>query len=155
MKAPAGVEAIGDPEDVDQVTEAVLEASRALVAVAARSLADAEADVTLAQYRALVILRAAGRLTLGRLAAALGVQGSSTTRLCDRLVAKGLIDRQTGVSDRREITLTLTPRGQRMVDRITDRRRREIAQIITRIPTSQRRALVEALRHFSEASGAT
>ena len=48
------------PVDRDDLVDAVLGASRALVAVAARSLADLAEDVTLAQYRALVELAARG-----------------------------------------------------------------------------------------------
>ena len=46
--------------EVEAVTDAVLTASRALVGVAARSLAVVDADVTLPQYRALVVLAARG-----------------------------------------------------------------------------------------------
>ena len=44
----------------DELVDTVLAASRALVAVAARSLAAAGDDVTLPQYRALVVLAARG-----------------------------------------------------------------------------------------------
>ncbi|CAM5308255.1 hypothetical protein SBADM41S_12362 [Streptomyces badius] len=43
-------------DDVDAVTEAVLTASRLLVAVSARSLAEVEERVTLPQFRMLVVL---------------------------------------------------------------------------------------------------
>ena len=77
-----------------QMTEAVLTASRALVAVAARSLATAAAtEVTLPQYRALVVLAAQGPLRVGDLAEALGIHPSTTTRLCDRLVERKLVRR--------------------------------------------------------------
>ena len=46
--------------DRDELVDAVLGASRALVAVAARSLATLADDVTLAQYRVLVELAARG-----------------------------------------------------------------------------------------------
>ena len=44
----------------DELVDTVLAASRALVAVAARSLAAAGDEVTLPQYRALVVLAARG-----------------------------------------------------------------------------------------------
>jgi hypothetical protein len=44
----------------DELVDTVLAASRALVAVAARSLAAAGDEVTLPQYRALVVLSARG-----------------------------------------------------------------------------------------------
>jgi hypothetical protein len=47
------------------VTDAVLTASRALVGVAARSLAIVDAEVTLPQYRALVVLAPRARAPPG------------------------------------------------------------------------------------------
>jgi DNA-binding MarR family transcriptional regulator len=88
------------------------------------------------------------------MADALEIQSSSMSRLSDRLFAKGLIDRRTSPTDRREITLALTLKGRRMVDRVLQRRRREIAEIVSAIPAAKRQVLIDGLRLFSEASGA-
>ena len=81
----------------------MLTASRALVAVAARSLAvAAPADVTLPQYRALVVLAARGPTRVGDLADALGIHPSTATRLCDRLVDRRLVRRAVDRTNRRE-----------------------------------------------------
>ncbi|MBS2539761.1 hypothetical protein KGQ20_44170 [Catenulispora sp. NF23] len=56
--ARPGVEHVGD---VDRVTDAVLTASRLLVAVSARSLNEVEDSLTLPQFRALVVLASAAR----------------------------------------------------------------------------------------------
>ena len=74
----------------DELVDAVLGASRALVAVAARSLADVAEDVTLPQYRFLIELASRGPQRLADLATALGVDRSTATRMCDRLVRKRL-----------------------------------------------------------------
>ena len=71
--------------------DAVLRASRALVAVAARSIAQAGDSVTLPQYRALVALAARGPQRVTDLAEELGVHPSSATRMCDRLVKAGFV----------------------------------------------------------------
>ena len=63
-------------------------ASRVLVAIAARSLA-AAGEVTLPQYRALVVLASRGPQRAVDLAGVLGVNPSSATRLVDRLVRSG------------------------------------------------------------------
>jgi DNA-binding MarR family transcriptional regulator len=137
----------------DTVVDAVLRASRALVAVAARSLAAVDHDVTLPQYRTLVVLASRGPQSPGELALALGVHASTVTRMCDRLVAKRLVSRATSATDRRGVELRLTPRGRRLVDSVTERRRGEIARITARVPASQRRALVRTLHAFGEAAG--
>jgi DNA-binding MarR family transcriptional regulator len=134
------------------VTDAVLLASRALVGVAARSLAEVEDEVTLPQFRALVVLATSER-NLGDLAAALDVHPSSATRLCTRLEAKGLITRRPATQSRRELLVSLTRDGRTLVDTVTKRRRREIARIIARIPEREQRVLIHALGVFADAAG--
>src|SRR4029078_9681087 len=95
-------------DDLDAATQALLVASRALVGVAARSLAGVD-DVTLPQYRALCVLTRPVSVTIGDLAMTLDIHRSTATRLCDRLERKGLIRRRPGVSDdRRETPVGLT-----------------------------------------------
>ncbi|MGH9046158.1 MAG: MarR family winged helix-turn-helix transcriptional regulator, partial [Acidimicrobiales bacterium] len=94
-----------DPGVSEDLTESVLTASRVLVAVAALSLADHEAEVSLQQYRALIVLASRGTQRLVDLAEALGIDPSTSTRLCDRLVAKRLLSRRRQADDRREVQL--------------------------------------------------
>lgn len=136
------------------VTDAVLNASRALVAVAARSLARIDDKVTLVQYRALVVL-AAGPLPVGELADALGVHPSTATRMCDRLVAKRLIRRAHGPHNRREVQVSLSAAGRRIVDEVTSLRRAEIERIVHTMSAHQREAAVGALNVFAEAANAS
>src|SRR4051812_50175053 len=86
-----------------EVVEALLAASRAMVALAARSLAGLDADVTLPQFRTLVVLAARGPQRAVDVAAELGVNPSTGTRMCDRLVRKGLIRRTRATGDRRGV----------------------------------------------------
>jgi MarR family len=95
----------------DELVDTVLAASRALVAVAARSLAAAGDEVTLPQYRALVVLAAQGPQGTAELAAALAVNPSTATRMCDRLVRKGLVRRHRLAGDRRAVRIALTAAG--------------------------------------------
>ena len=155
MAAPAG--ASGGPglaaAGTDEVTDAVLYVSRALVAVAARSLAGVADDVTLPQHRALVVLATEGARSLGELAAALGVHTSTATRMCDRLVRKRLVRRRQSSEDRRAVVLELTPTGRELVAEVTERRRTEIARIVARVPRDARETLVSALSQFARAAG--
>ena len=130
----------------------MLRASRVLVAVAARSLAEVDDGITLPQYRALVVLAHRGPLRPTELAEALTVHPSSVTRLCDRLVAKGFGHRGPAPSSRREILISLTPNGRRLVDRATARRRDEIAEIIAKIPPREREATARALQSLGDAA---
>lgn len=137
----------------EDIVEAVLRASRALVAVAARSLAAAEGEVTLSQYRALVVLASRGAQRVVDLAEALDVERSTATRMSDRLEGKGLITRERSAEDRRTVTLTLTAEGSDLVRAVTRRRVRDIRRILARMPERPRVALVGALESFADAAG--
>ncbi|MFC8196776.1 MarR family winged helix-turn-helix transcriptional regulator [Streptomyces sp. NPDC057298] len=145
--------AAAEVDDVDAVTRAVLTASRVLVAVSARSLAEVEERVTLPQVRMLVVLSTRGATKLVTLADLLQVAPSTAMRMVDRLIAAGLADRQTNPGNRRETLLQLTEEGRRTVEDVTARRRTEIATIVERLTPTQRTAIVEALTAFNEAGG--
>jgi DNA-binding MarR family transcriptional regulator len=144
---------VHEDSDLDALTEAVLYASRALVAIAARSLSAAPSDVTLPQYRALVVLASRGPQRAADLAAELDVAPSSISRLCDRLVRKRLVSREASPEDRREVTIKITPRGRELVDAVTKVRRREINRVVKGIPIRRRAALVSSLNDLAEAAG--
>jgi DNA-binding MarR family transcriptional regulator len=137
----------------DSVVDAVLSASRVLVAVAARSLADVAEEVTLTQYRTLVVLASRGPQNLAGLADAVGVAPATATRMCDRLVRKDLIRRRTERDDRRQLRVALTAKGRSLVDAVTGRRRQEIARITNEIPVEQQAVLVQALGRLASAAG--
>ncbi|WP_328667419.1 MarR family transcriptional regulator [Streptomyces sp. NBC_00322] len=145
--------AVGAMDDVEAVTRAVLTASRLLVAVSARSLTSVEDRVTLPQFRLLVVLSTHGAAKLVALAERLAVSPSTAMRMVDRLIAVGLVDRQTNQDDRRETVLRLTPEGVRIVEDVMTRRHKEIASIVERLAPGQRAALIAALTAFTEAGG--
>src|ERR1035438_495297 len=140
-------------ESPDSVVDAVLSASRVLVAVAARSLADIAEEVTLTQYRSLVVLASRGPQNLVGLAEAVGVTPATATRMCDRLVKKSLLVRQSEQDDRRQVRLALTKKGLKLVGTVTDRRRREIEVILSAIAPKEQTVLVQALSQFAAAAG--
>ena len=135
------------------MVDAVLSASRVLVAVAARSLADVAEEVTLTQYRTLIVLASRGPQNLAGLAEAVGVTPATATRMCDRLVRKDLIRRRTERDDRRQLRVALTIKGRSLVDAVTVRRRQEIARIMSEIPVEQQVVLVQALGRLASAAG--
>jgi DNA-binding MarR family transcriptional regulator len=131
----------------------VLVASRALVGIAARSLATVEDTVTLVQYRAMVLLASRGEMNVGALAAELDMHQSTATRLCDRLVGKGLLERSHPAESRREVFVALTAGGQASVGAVSARRRTEIGKIMRRMQPARRALLVDAFSEFADAAG--
>ena len=137
------------PSHEDHLVDAVLSASRVLVAIAARSLADVGEEVTLTQYRSRVVL-------------ALGPRASPLwpTLSRSRLDRRGCVTvwsrragdaRTTGATV--SVRIALSPGGRRLVDTVTARRRNEIEQLVATIPAGSRDGVVDALRHLSETAG--
>jgi DNA-binding MarR family transcriptional regulator len=137
----------------EDLVSAVVTASRVLVGVAARSLAGFADEVTIPQYRALVLLAARGSVRPVDLAEALAITTSTVTRLCDRLERKGLVTRTRDLEDRREVWIALTLAGRRMVEQVTAVRRREIERILDAVPERDRRGMLAAFGRFAEAAG--
>ncbi|MFI1917435.1 MarR family winged helix-turn-helix transcriptional regulator [Nocardia sp. NPDC020380] len=138
-------------ESVDAFTDALLTASRLLVALSARSLARVDETITLPQFRTLMILYTRGSSNVASLAGLLNVQPSTATRMVDRLVAAGLIDRQQNPNSRRELIVELNGHGREVAEAVIERRREEIAAVVQRMPDEDRAGLIRALNAFSAA----
>ena len=140
------------PPDTDAVN-AVLTASRSLIAVATRSLGGATEETTIAQYRTLVVLASRGPQRIVDLAAALDVAPSTAGRMCDRLVRKGLIWRHRARADRRAVLVSVTAAGRMVVDQATARRRALIEEILATLTEEAQLGIAEALQTFADAAG--
>jgi DNA-binding MarR family transcriptional regulator len=141
------------PGERDVTLEAVLTASRALVAMAARSLADAGEDVTLTQYRTLVVLASRGPQGVASLAEAVAVTPPTASRLVDRLILKGLVSRRRDQHDRRQVRIVLSEDGRKLVALVTERRRQEIAALLKKIPLEMQQSMAAGLQRLAEAAG--
>lgn len=139
------------PDD-DEVTDAIIRASRALVGIAVRSLGESDEEVTLPQYRTLVTLTYGGGRRLADLASSLGVSPSTATRMCDRLVRKGLITRTRDEIDRREVNLEVTAAGRQIVEGVIERRRSDVRELLKLIPRGTRNQLVVSLNVLAAAT---
>jgi MarR family transcriptional regulator, organic hydroperoxide resistance regulator len=76
------------------------------------------------QADALVVIGQAEPLSLKDLGDLLIAEAGHPSRLVDRLVEAGLVERHVAGSDRRRVELSLTPHGRRLQKRITAARER-------------------------------
>ena len=128
-------------------------AARALVAVIARSVAEVEATVSMAQLRILVLVATREQVNLGSVAAELGVHPSNASRACDRLVEEGLLQRRDSPTDRRNLVLELSVQGEELVASVIENRRAAMNTILSRMTEQDRVGLAPALRAFAAAAG--
>jgi DNA-binding MarR family transcriptional regulator len=151
--ASSGAETSGsDPADSETV-QATLIASRALMGVMARSMASVLEQITLPQFRVLVLLSSSGPLRTGALAERTGVHASTLTRTADRLVRSGWVRRVENPLSRREVLIELTDTGAALVTEVSERRAAEIARILSRVPAEQRQKILAGLSIFAAAAG--
>ncbi|HEX5428413.1 MAG TPA: MarR family transcriptional regulator [Pedococcus sp.] len=121
-------------------------ATRDLVGLALRSVEALE--VSLSQFRLLLVLHERGRSSSTQCAQALGVQGSSVTRLADRLHASGHLVRGTDPGNRSVVTLELTDSGRGVVRQVRTRRRRELRRALDRLDPAERAVCAAALEEL-------
>ncbi|PZF92176.1 MarR family winged helix-turn-helix transcriptional regulator [Micromonospora deserti] len=105
-----------------------------------------------AQLRAVMVIEQHDGINLRRLAVQLDMLLSSASRLCDRLVAAGMLEREPGRLDRREISLHLTPEARRLLAELRDDRRQQLAAILAGMTPEGRQALLRGMREFDEAA---
>jgi DNA-binding MarR family transcriptional regulator len=135
---------------IDETVEALLAASRSLLAVSVRSVVSTT-DITVAQYRMLVVL-SENHCNLKALATELDVAASTAMRMVDRLEEAGYVQRQVRPENRRETILLLTEEGREVVLKVTTRRRRDLRRLVEKIPAGERAPLIGAMQLFDGAA---
>ncbi|GAB7039737.1 MULTISPECIES: MarR family winged helix-turn-helix transcriptional regulator [Catenuloplanes] len=131
---------------------AIDEAAEALLGVWDTAREKATNRLSGSQLRALLVVEQDEGINLGRLAGNLGMILSSASRLCDRLVAAGMLEREPGRADRREIALSLTSAGRDLLDEVRAERRDQLSGVLARMSPASRAALVTGLQAFSDAA---
>jgi DNA-binding MarR family transcriptional regulator len=89
-------------------------------------------DLTPDQYQALLAIRASsgnGRLSIRDLAEQLQVRHHSTVGIVDQLVLRGAVTRDVAPDDRRKILLTLTVKGEEIVQRLAPPHRQALSRL--------------------------
>jgi DNA-binding MarR family transcriptional regulator len=132
---------------------AVDRAAEALLAVWDAAREGAADRVSGSQLRAMLVVEEFDGINLRGLAASLGMILSSASRLCDRLVAAGMLERFPGRTDRREIALHLTKAGHRLLGELRAERRRRLTEVLSRMSPAARQALLRGLSEFGAAAG--
>jgi DNA-binding MarR family transcriptional regulator len=136
-----------------RATNATLAASRALLGAVARSMVTALDDVTLPQFRVLVVLSTAGPMRMGAVAERMGVIPSTFSRFIDRMVAGGWVERASSPASRRVVLLELTRSGRDLVDEVTARRRAHLSAVLSSMSAEQQHAIEAAFQAFADAAG--
>ena len=110
----------------------------------------AELDLTLPQAQVLRALRR-GPCPTGRLAAEMRISAPAITQLTNRLLHKELIRRHAAADDRRCVMVTLSIRGERLINQFCQRRCDILNGALAHLSDAEKARVVEAFGKVVEA----
>jgi MarR family 2-MHQ and catechol resistance regulon transcriptional repressor len=129
--------------------------SRAQAAVSAHVAADVQRyGLTLTEFAILEALYHRGAMLLGEVQRRILVSSGGITFLVDRLVAKGLVERQECPSDRRARYAALTPDGEALIARIFPGHAAMIARAVSTLSADEQQVAVQLLRRLGRGAAA-
>jgi len=94
-------------------------------------------DLSLAQLRVMMTLHHRAAQPMSRLAESVGVGVSALSTLVDRLEQRQLVARSRDDIDRRVVTVSLTPAGDRLADEATGMQREQLRHLLERLTTAE------------------
>jgi DNA-binding MarR family transcriptional regulator len=108
-------------------------------------------DLTLNQFKGLRVI-AHGPVTIGEIAARLGIAQPTASLLVERLVRVGLVERADDPGDRRRALVRLSPEGEHFVARITGDIHNHLREGLARLSDDDLAALVRGLHALMRAT---
>jgi len=121
------------------------------VAITARAIAAADAELTFMQWRVLLVVgeRDEGQ-AVGEIAARIGAHASPASRVVSRLKRRGLVSTDKGDLDKRVVCVRLTDAGRDLRARVLELRRQDIARVIAAASTTPKeaKAIAKLARSF-------
>jgi DNA-binding MarR family transcriptional regulator len=112
-------------------------------------------DLTMAQLKSIIYISIKGKVNFKELAEALNVQPSVVTGIVDRLVTQGMVKRWHvgSVTDRRVQWLTVTKKGQDLLDNIREKIGENTSRILRTMSAEDLKALVQGFSALIKAAG--
>lgn len=107
---------------------------------------DRKYNVSAPQLNCLRVLDNDGSLPLSRLAQRIMVKSSTITGVIDRLERKGLVRRVRTASDRRIITIELTPEGRKLARNAPPPIQQQMLDGLNKLDPSQLKQIIQSLR---------
>ncbi len=136
---------------------AVIEESIELLATSGRLASSAELpgddgrSLSVAQAKAVALLYHNGELTIGEIAAGLGIRMPAASELIDRLEERGLVSRSVDPADRRRTIIELTDEALDVAVRMHDLRRNQIRAALDQLDPGERPVFLKSMRALAGA----
>jgi DNA-binding MarR family transcriptional regulator len=109
-------------------------------------------EITPEQYWLLKLLNKRGEMSIGELAEALGLTGSSVTTACKRLEKAGMLrrERQADGQDERIVLVSLTTQGREQIETWQQERRTALTQMLAPLTISEQEELQRLIERILE-----
>jgi DNA-binding MarR family transcriptional regulator len=104
-----------------------------------------EIELTMPQFKVLLVLYTESGAPMGRLASLLGVTLSTATGIIDRLVERGLVVRQESPHDRRVVVCRLTAEGLQLAERLQQSGRTRMKALLAALDEAELCTVARAL----------
>ncbi len=109
-------------------------------------------EITPEQYWLLKLLNKRGEMSIGELAEALGLTGSSVTTACKRLEKAGMLrrERQADGQDERIVLVSLTMQGREQLEIWQQERRAALVRMLAPLSASEQNELQRLIERILE-----
>ena len=95
-------------------------------------------------------LHQTGTTSMGDISKLLGTSQGVATRMVDRLIHKGMVERKRDADDRRVVMVSLSQKGRMLAGKMTEVQTEELKQFMAGVVKEDRETLLNLLRRFSE-----
>lgn len=113
-----------------------------------------ETGLTPSQLVFMQLLDDSAEHTAGAVAARMGITQATTTALIHKLEASGMVARRKGQADRRQVWLSLTDKGRRVLDIAPDGAHAQFHEAFSKLAEWEQLMLVSALERVADMLGA-
>ncbi|MEM0900371.1 MAG: MarR family transcriptional regulator [Pseudomonadota bacterium] len=97
------------------------------------------------QENLLGLLAAEGALTPSAIATSLGVRPPTITKTISRLEGQGFVEKTSSNTDRRQVTISLTKQGEKVIKAMNKVTRKVEKSTVTALKKKERKQLIETL----------
>jgi DNA-binding MarR family transcriptional regulator len=104
------------------------------------------ADLAIPQFRALLFISRNPGTSLLSVADHLGLTSPTVCRMVDGLVLNRLVRREPSPKDRRKVTLTLTDRGQEILEKARNGTQARLAEVLSRLTPEEGETVFQAMK---------
>ena len=104
------------------------------------------ADLAVPQFRALLFISRNPGTSLLSVADHLGLTSPTVCRMVDGLVLSRLVRREPSPKDRRKVTLTLTDRGQEILEKAKNGTQARLAEVLSRLTPEEGETVFQAMK---------